>query len=851
MLSLSPKQNNFIAGETSMLKTQTTPLETRLHMYRKVLAEEFIREFNFLVDVIGGRAQIKGDFTDKIVDTIKSGASALIGVAPIPVPVVKEVLNMAIGMGMDWLNGERKGAKLAAIDAAQRDMDQEPLRILMAMVAFEASYRYEFVIATKLSEIPTEAIIPFAKAGVERMLDYIARNRLPLQADHLLTGLILGRSGAYVSGFFNTRLTGKDNKVTYTAEGIYSRSAFRTPDGKYWVARKAASVNVKPLLQDFIDLIPAQVKGFVKKTGNANTGPKPLTVKFDKTTKTDPKYGYVLMQPKLVNYFYGQTKEEQTLTKMSAGLQQLIKSNASSFRIVSRADITGYLKSDKKTSFLAYLKKLGYGDVTCASYEPDDAKELDLTAFNCQSADFSGCILNGVILSGNLSDCKFHNAYLFAADVTKVTAANKTSFQGAHCECLKASGANFAYADFTGAHCHFADFTKTDLSHIQTLGAQWIGAKFSGVKTEDKQSQQNLQNDQKQQQDAITVQVKKMQQFEIELHSHQESLADLQKRVSRLETELDKPTAQQDQEKRRQALQMQKLLADLMQEKQTREVFTRYCQAELQALQEKAQVTENKVNFHDEQIHQMQEQLKHSKGPTPMQPIMAEFDTLLARLERTDVKQQQTDQAVQKLTNRVTQHMQQQQAVVEEMFSALTHMQKEMVQFKTAVGQALEKQSDKLNNVDNRLALMELRLQQSTQVITDNERQDIFKQQLASMFSMLTAAQLTQPAPKPPIDERYIIPSTQLSFNQKLADGSFGKVYLGRWAEQNVAIKMIEKQLSEVEQKEFIREVNIMSRLRHLHIVQFYGACLDRVVLALRWNIWNEVHCTTYSTKVR
>jgi hypothetical protein len=49
-----------------------TALETKQRIYRKVLVEEFLREFYFLLDVIAGRAQGKGDFTDKIDTVINS-----------------------------------------------------------------------------------------------------------------------------------------------------------------------------------------------------------------------------------------------------------------------------------------------------------------------------------------------------------------------------------------------------------------------------------------------------------------------------------------------------------------------------------------------------------------------------------------------------------------------------------------------------------------------------------------------------------------------------------------------------------------------------------------------------------
>jgi len=72
-----------------------------------------------------------------------------------------------------------------------------------------------------------------------------------------------------------------------------------------------------------------------------------------------------------------------------------------------------------------------------------------------------------------------------------------------------------------------------------------------------------------------------------------------------------------------------------------------------------------------------------------------------------------------------------------------------------------------------------------------------------------------------------------LDFDEKLAEGTFGHVYSGRWQEQEVAIKSIEGLISDRDREEFIREVKIMSRLRAPHIVQFYVACIEKKRMCL------------------
>lgn len=76
-------------------------------------------------------------------------------------------------------------------------------------------------------------------------------------------------------------------------------------------------------------------------------------------------------------------------------------------------------------------------------------------------------------------------------------------------------------------------------------------------------------------------------------------------------------------------------------------------------------------------------------------------------------------------------------------------------------------------------------------------------------------------------DSRLQIPYYELAFDRKLGEGHFGKIYLGRYREQPVAIKLLEGQLTSQDKQQFLREVQIMSRCRHPHITQLLGAALE------------------------
>jgi predicted Ser/Thr protein kinase len=103
----------------------------------------------------------------------------------------------------------------------------------------------------------------------------------------------------------------------------------------------------------------------------------------------------------------------------------------------------------------------------------------------------------------------------------------------------------------------------------------------------------------------------------------------------------------------------------------------------------------------------------------------------------------------------------------------------------------------------------------------------ILMQQLISMREQIKSLNVTQPSARPPIDPKLAVPYFDIVFEQKIAQGSFGKIYRGRWCEQTVAIKTLEGELSPADTQQFIREAGIMGRLHNPNIVQVYGASLE------------------------
>jgi len=220
-------------------------LPESLSLYRRVLVEEFLREWQFLHDVIAGRAQKRGDFTDKLIDIMTGSPLDILGATPIPgISVVSSGIKSAI----EGMNAIRQNRHDDNISEQEYRLETEELHSLLETVALEACRRYQWAILVELKNVEViKGVIPLAKIGVERMLVYIVRTKSPLTYYNLLNGLIAGHSGALVTQYFNHQLDKNNDAIFlsvikrikqkvghtgFTIEGVYARSAFMTPDKK-------------------------------------------------------------------------------------------------------------------------------------------------------------------------------------------------------------------------------------------------------------------------------------------------------------------------------------------------------------------------------------------------------------------------------------------------------------------------------------------------------------------------------------------------------------------------------------------------------------------------------------------
>ncbi|KAK7884513.1 hypothetical protein WMY93_027636 [Mugilogobius chulae] len=84
-----------------------------------------------------------------------------------------------------------------------------------------------------------------------------------------------------------------------------------------------------------------------------------------------------------------------------------------------------------------------------------------------------------------------------------------------------------------------------------------------------------------------------------------------------------------------------------------------------------------------------------------------------------------------------------------------------------------------------------------------------------------------KPKPKEEDLEEWELPKAEFTLEEELGSGFFSDVYRGRWKSHiSVAIKII-KNDSELDHQEFVREVEILKRLRHRHLISLFAVCTE------------------------
>ncbi|XP_042395794.1 serine/threonine-protein kinase STY13-like [Zingiber officinale] len=87
------------------------------------------------------------------------------------------------------------------------------------------------------------------------------------------------------------------------------------------------------------------------------------------------------------------------------------------------------------------------------------------------------------------------------------------------------------------------------------------------------------------------------------------------------------------------------------------------------------------------------------------------------------------------------------------------------------------------------------------------------------------------------LDPKWLIDPKLLFVGPKIGEGAHAKVYEGKYKNQNVAVKVMQKgdNPEEVAKREgrFMREVTMLARVQHKNLVKFIGACKEPVMVVV------------------
>ncbi len=73
-----------------------------------------------------------------------------------------------------------------------------------------------------------------------------------------------------------------------------------------------------------------------------------------------------------------------------------------------------------------------------------------------------------------------------------------------------------------------------------------------------------------------------------------------------------------------------------------------------------------------------------------------------------------------------------------------------------------------------------------------------------------------------------VIEEKDLQRIRVISRGTYGVVYLGKYMENDVAIKVFKKRNRRINMENFLKEVEILRGLRHKNVVLYMGVCIGQ-----------------------
>ena len=669
-----------------MFEMYLNTLSIKQAEYAKILAQEFLREFTHFADVAAGRAAPRSDFIEKLwqlvlfpVKLATSGTETVGG-------------NLAMAMvdeiGSQW-HERRKMSKAEAISDLYDQLGFHQIKIIAERTALEAARRYQYVIDVKLADDIKESIVPLAKAGALRMLEYLARHQpyADLTVDNLLTGLIEGRSGKWIDGWLNTSLKTK-NKADkhFRAEGVYARSGLRGPRRGFWALAKNKALHMQwrsDMLKHFSLNWDAIAKETEKEVAqlltkqNENDSLKKQLKNFSNKLKVpfknwkkhqldpfldsffsygyvhfrnpphqhDPKYGYADV-PQMVIKKYGYMASAVGLH--SEEFNQSLVTYMPWVQRVTRKDVQEYMLQLKelkeKKLFREYIAEKYPG-----SRVPVCVKE-NLTQLDLQGGDFSDCDFSETSFGGCLDSVIFSRTQLYKVNFQRVTSAKGANFSHAYLVMADfgEAGTDLTGADLTQARLDYALLGRSQLGQLKERGSTWVGVDLSQVVDIEVNVLEKMQNEQ-------VALLKRSEETTRALYCKIEKQHEVvENKLNQLRSQITDIGSEAKEE-------IKEIISRICSEQEMRESFQIHCELQLQELKSQQKVQGDSLKKLDKKVELLAKQ--NVSFAKDLQNEIVTLSDVILQVKQQKVEQQQLAAQAMTFRQQLTQLAQRQHAM--------------------------------------------------------------------------------------------------------------------------------------------------------------------------------------------
>jgi hypothetical protein len=560
--------------------------DNRLIEQKKIFEDNLVKEVLAWIrhnqEITGNRAEKLPNSTEKLISYTTKTAANLLGIAGAvtAIPSAGAGAGLSLGaIGFDMVGNAitvginhhykkriRKLAEFTATDA------NNIIEVCLRQFAKAASLRYEYLLAVKLSESPRESVIPLARVGAQRVIDYLQRNieqdtelTFLQDSDWLLDGLLQGRSGGGRENIWtNNLLVAKaDNTVNderkLTVEGALGRSAMRD------ITNLAGPIYYHPAITTF--------NHRPDDTGMTRRREKPLNplkklghkIKGDnQAPEYGPKYGAMLVDAKTMQrYSYSKPFNDTVMQDKAYDYQPQVF-------LATKTHVDDYLTNKSPNqSFLAYIQHV-YPHISEVWVEKVNFENKAI-----QDADFSGV---------NFSRCQFNSVVFKNVNMSRV---NFTF--------VKANDVLFENINFTQANFSFTSFeNKVKFDPPSCTGALWLGANLTGL--EDATATNFIELEARQQQLAEAMRA----EFDIvyaELNRIEQTQAN---KLSFVEDKIDTNTEELTKLAEQAAEQTAQFVNTL--------AYQKYCELELQTLKTSDQCQQERIEHLEQEVAIMKKQ---------------------------------------------------------------------------------------------------------------------------------------------------------------------------------------------------------------------------------------------------